>query len=261
MTSKIHKQLFLSNREENRVELVDNITLGCDPEVFLVDITNNNVIAANRYLSKHGSVGNDGLLLEFRPNPSTDADTVCRTLWSLIIKARSMLAKYPESRNMIFIAGSGYKGLTAGFHLHYGFPTPLLRKTHVSRLMTSVFDFYVGVPSIVPEGNVDIGRRTKEFVEYGKPGGFRVSSRSFEFRLPGGINMKHPVLARGLLALGSVVAEDMASRLNTWTNRFAYMEEVGKEPDLRGLYPNLPDFKEYYRIICNPDIGLANSLY
>jgi hypothetical protein len=129
--------------------------------------------------------------------------------------------------------------------------------TTVAKLMTTAFDYYVGIPSIIPEGNKDVERRTTKFVRYGKPGEFCLDNRTFEFRMPGGINLKHPLLTRGLLALGAVVAEDVASRINTCTDNFIDLRELLSDVNLKTLYPNLPDIHTFYGIICNPDITAA----
>ncbi len=261
VTTEVSNSLFIKNKCSEEVVRVNNITLGCDPEAFLVNKNTNSIVAAHRFMRKYGDVGHDGLLLEFRPNPSIYAEEVCDNIWNLIKKARNMLNVYAEGSQTLIIAGSAFNGLTAGFHLHYGMPAGLLgyrpNSNIVAKLMTSAFDYYVGVPSIIPEGNVDVSRRTTKFVEYGKPGGYRLDNRTFEFRMPGGINLKHPILTRGLLALGSVVAEDVASRINTCTNCFTNLSEMLSETDLKQLYPNLPDMHTFYNIICNTDITPA----
>jgi hypothetical protein len=263
VTTEVEHELFTKNCCANGVSRVANITLGCDPEAFLIDNNSRNIVAAHRFMRKYGDVGHDGLLIEFRPNPSVSAEEVCNNLWALIKKARWMLNAYSEGNRILMVAGSSWNGLTAGFHLHYGMPRGLLGNhpnvDMVARLMTVAFDYYVGVPSIIPEGNVDITRRTVKFVDYGKPGGYCLDNRTFEFRMPGGVNMKHPLLARGLLALGATVAEDVASRINTCTNNFMNLNELTSEVDLRVLYPNLPDIHTFYGIICNPDISAAKA--
>lgn len=263
ITSRANMKLFIRNRNTSEISKVENIMLGCDPEAILVDVRNGHVMAAHRFLKKYGEVGHDGLLLEFRPTPSVNAGDVCFTLWQLIQKARTILNEHVEGNSAMIWGCSAYGHLTAGFHLHYGLPSGLLagkRGTpRVARLMTSAFDYYVGVPSIIPEGNEDSGRRTVKFMNYGKPGGFRLNSRTFEFRLPGGSNLRHPMLARGLMSLGAVVAEDVASRINTCTDCFSNLNEMSDDSDLKELYPNIPDTHTAFDIICNPDIGLAVS--
>lgn len=245
----------------NEINLVNNITLGCDPEVFLVDKNTSNILAAYRYMNKNGPVGHDGLLMEFRPNPSQYASEVCLNLWNLIKRGREMLNKKPEGHIIAIVGGSSYGGITAGFHLHYGLPRGLLGRkpsvVNVAKLMTAAFDYYVGVPSILPEGSRDVVRRTANFVRYGKPGEYRIDNRTFEFRMPGGINMAHPIFAQGLMSLGAVVAQDVVSRINTCTDCFTNLSEMVSYEDIKQLYPNLPSTGEFYATICTPDIDRA----
>jgi hypothetical protein len=261
VTSGVDCELFIKDKQSKEISRVTNITLGCDPELFMVDRISGNILAAHRFMRKYGDVGHDGMLLEFRPNHSLYAEEVCNNIWALINKARCMFNAFPEGNRIKMIAGSSWKGLTAGFHLHYGMPKGLLglhpSVTTVAKLMTTAFDYYVGIPSIIPEGNKDVERRTTKFVRYGKPGEFCLDNRTFEFRMPGGINLKHPLLTRGLLALGAVVAEDVASRINTCTDNFIDLRELLSDVNLKTLYPNLPDIHTFYGIICNPDITAA----
>lgn len=262
VTQSTHNKLFIRNRGARGIASVEEITLGCDPEAFLIDVPSNKVMAAHRFFNKNGGVGNDGLLLEFRPMPHTDADVVCRNIWALIQEARKIL-NMKGVPNTIMWASSAIHNLTAGFHLHYGLPKGLLLGRSgtpgVAALMTTAFDYYVGIPSIIPEGNEDFTRRTQRYVNYGKPGGFRLNTRTFEFRLPGGTNLRHPILTEGLLSLGAIVAEDVARRINTCTDCFENLSEINSMEDLLRLYPELPDAETSYRMICNPDISLARS--
>lgn len=263
VSSKTGNELLIKNEDVNEVDKVTGITLGCDPEAFLVDILTNNIVSAGRFFRKSGEVGNDGLLIEFRPSPSSSADGVCANLWKLIQKARTVINSRPEGNRVAIVAASSYNGLTAGFHLHYGFPRGLLGYNSVinfvASLMTSVFDYYVGIPSILPEGNIDTNRRTVKFTNYGKPGGYRIDNRTFEFRMPGGINLCHPLLAKGLITLGSVVAEDVASRVNTCTDCFSNLKEMLCGNTITKLYPNLPNINDFFNIICNSEIDLAKK--
>ena len=263
VTENNYKKLLLKSNDFSEVTKVAGITLGCDPEAFLVDNTTGNLVAAHRFLKKHGDVGHDGLLLEFRPLPSTNETVVTANIANLIKKAREVLKLFPEGNKISMIGGSSYKGLTAGFHLHYGLPRDLLVRspmtTTIARLMTKAFDYYIGVPSIIPEGSEDHSRRTTQYVEYGKPGGYRMDNRTFEYRLPGGINLRHPCLTRGLMALGAVVVEDLVSRVRTSTDFFSNLKEVASDDDLMTFYPNLPSVETLYATICNPEISLARE--
>jgi hypothetical protein len=261
VTNETYEKLALSPAGEQEVALVEGITLGCDPEFFLVSRSTGNVVSANRYFAKMGQLGNDGMLMELRPNPSTNEYEVVRHIKSLFTECRRRLNQQPEGKDLMMYAASGYSALTAGFHLHYGLPRGLLgwhRQTKtVARLMTAAADYYVGVPNTIIEGDTDVKRRTLKFVPYGKPGGFRLDRRTFEYRLPGGTMLRHPILSAGLMALGAVVVEDLVSRINECTDCFTALSEMASYNDLLALYPRTP--REMYSIICSPSAGPARA--
>lgn len=263
LTSYTYEKIIGTCEEQSEIHRVTGITLGCDPEAFLVDRRTGDIVMAHRLLDKNGDVGSDGALIEFRPVPSVNEEIVVQNIAKLIRKARILIESCQTNRQIAMVGASAFKGLTAGFHLHYGLPNRLLGfgtrspQWRIATLMTSAFDYYIGVPSIIPEGNEDNHRRSAKYIRYGKPGEFRLDGRTFEYRLPGGVNMTHPKLACGLMALGAVVVEDLVSRLNTSTDYFSNLDEIQTNDDLKVLYPNLPSTEQLCSIICNPNIGPA----
>ena len=261
VTRDVYKNLQVTDGGRNEIARVDNIMLGCDPETFLVDMYSGSLVFANRYFSKQGVVGHDGLLLEFRPYPNTDASVVCHNIWQAIQATRRMLSVKPEGPRIMLLGRSSFSNLSAGFHLHYGLPQRLLGFNKVAKqiaiLMARPLDYYVGIPAMLPEGNFDTGRRVMTVSPYGKPGQFRLDNRTYEWRMAGGANLKHPILTMGLLSLGAVVVEDVVSRISECTDCFVNMGEITRELDLTALYPNLPGAQTLYSVVCNPDIAAA----
>jgi hypothetical protein len=266
------------------VELVDGLTLGCDPELIILDRLTGNAVSAQTFfgLTKWKQVGYDGILLEFRPSPSPYESVVVDNIGNLLNVARQQYLNNCQMFPQVMMAGiSSYIGpaavarnlqqntpmllpnttLTTGFHLHYGLPKEILgwHKKFVAEQMVKALDYYVGIPSIIPEGYNDSYRRTVQGVEYGKPGMFRLDHRTLEYRTPGGALMKHPVLAQGLLALGAVVMEDIVSRGKEITSGFTQLKEFSTDADIRCLYPNIPPVMEIFRSICSPTTDVAKS--
>lgn len=263
------------------VDAVEDITLGCDPELMVVDRQTGHLVSAQSFfgLNKYGQVGYDGLLLELRPNPSVDEAEVVNNIYDLLVQARNnFLGKCSMFPHLMLAGISSFAGkaavarniaqntaifqntmLTAGFHLHYGIPKEILgyQKKFVAQQVVKALDFYVGIPSIIPEGSTDSYRRTVQGVEYGKPGMFRIDHRTLEYRTPGGALMKHPILAQGLLGLGAVVIEDIISRVKTKTNNFTMLNQMANDADIRLLYPNIPPVMEIFRSICSPTADIA----
>jgi hypothetical protein len=266
-----------------KVEPVNGITLGCDPELMVIDKNTGDLISAQYFLKlkKLGPVGYDGLLLEFRPLPSTDEAVVIDNIYNLIASARTSLNACKMFPNTMLAGISAFHGktavarniknntalyqsntsVTAGFHLHYGVPKAILgwQKNFVAQQVVKALDYYVGIPSIIPEGYGDSYRRTVQGLGYGKPGMFRLDHLTLEYRTPGAALMKHPILAQGLIGLGAVVIEDIVSRVKTITNGFTQLNEIANDADIRILYPNIPPVMEIFHAICSPTVDVAKS--
>lgn len=283
VTSRVYPIISKGGSHSCNVEPVSGITLGCDPELMVIDRNTGDLISAQYFfgLKKWGAVGYDGLLLEFRPLPSTDEAVVINNIYNLITTARSFLNTCKMFPNTVMAGISSFQGkaavarniranaamyqphtlISAGFHLHYGIPGEILgyQKNFVAQQMVKALDYYVGVPAVIPEGYGDSYRRTVQGIEYGKPGMFRLDNRTLEYRTPGAALMKHPILAQGLIGLGAVVIEDVVSRVKTITNGFTQLNEIATDADIRALYPNIPSVMEIFRAICSPTTGVAKS--
>jgi len=257
VTNEIYNSIYLEN-QECQVSLINGITLGCDPELILIDRNSLDIAKANCIFNKYGMIGSDGWLLELRPLPSTSDEMVVANLKSLIKNAAEKIScsKLYRNESLMIAAASAYKGLTAGFHLHFGLPKELLNKNVAYLIpgMLRVLDYYVGIPSIIPEGEIDTYRRTTPYVSYGKPSTFRIDNRTLEYKVPGGTLMRHPKLARGIISLGAAVMEDLVSRIKYCTDDFKDMN--GKDR-IAELYPNIPSGMDLINIICNANIGPA----
>ena len=263
VTSEIYELLLGKGVDGYDVELVDGITLGCDPELILVDRKTAKVVTAERYVKKWNSVGYDGLLLELRPFPSTDPGVVAYNLFQLIQKARVEIDKKKKFDPVMMTAVSSYQRVTAGFHLHYGIPKALLgwRKLYISDQIVKAMDYYVGIPSMMPEKDADFYRRTVPYMEYGKPGTYRIDNITLEYRVPGAALMKHPVLARGIMSLGAVVMEDIVSRIRHITNGFTDLTKISRDEDIRAIYPNIPPVMTIFSTICSPGVDQAQTMF
>lgn len=263
VSRRVYERLRLEQEFSPDVERVGNITLGCDPEAFLVDRFSGNIVSATRFFRKMGEVGHDGMLLEFRPKPSIYEEEVTNNLWALINQTRNHLNKFQEGSRIGILGASGWQGLTAGFHLHYGLPRGLLGGKGIVHVVASqmvkAFDYYIGIPSIIPEGEIDHKRRTVSYVDYGKPGGFRLDGRTFEYRLPGGSLLRHPVLTRGLMSLGAIVVEDLVSRMKVCTDNFMCFNGVTTLDGIKDLYPHLPNETEIFHSIVTIDLNPARK--
>jgi len=263
VNSKVFKALELSNMVQTpEIEIVEDITLGCDPEFFLIDDVGR-LLYASTFFRRWGDVGHDGPMVEVRPLPSTKEEVVTDNIYALFKKARYIIDAQPPALSfnryiagpdVRMLAASAYNREAAGFHLHFGLPKPLLGPHKYNRRLLAgqivkALDFYVGIPSIILEGELDSFRRSYVNSRYGKPGEFILDNRTLEYRVPGGYLLRHPVLTRGLLGLGAVVVEDVISRIKAITNNFKNLDEMVADEDIRTVYPNIPSTAEIYRSI------------
>ena len=250
------------------LNLVNGITLGCDPEFFLIKRDTKETIHAGKFFQRWGEIGYDhnGLMMEIRPLPSNNEHVVNRNMFDLINRARNMITNSSvHYKDLVMMyAASHLRQMTAGFHLHYGLPHQMLGPngytTAVAIQVVKAMDYYVGVPAIIPEGETDCRRRTQPFVEYGKPGNYRLDNRTFEYRVPGGSLMRHPTLSTGILGLGAVVMEDVVSRIYEKTDGLKDLSKMSREGDIRQLYPNIPNVHDLFYLICSfkTDVAMAH---
>ena len=243
----------------HNLSIEQHITMGCDPELFLVDMKTNKLYNPGFLVKKAATVGYDGMLAELRPAPDVDPEAVVHNLYKLIIELRNILLKN-NLPNVKMIAKSGGWNLFAGFHVHLGIPKKLLdpgmpNYVKILRVILKSLDYYVGTLAVLAEGG-DFTRRCNPLVAYGKVGDFRVDNRTLEYRVPGGALLKHPHLTSGLLNIASLVAHDVIERLRIFTNDF--VEDIADESVLaKHIYPNLIDTQHMFPLICAPDVGKA----
>lgn len=220
-----------------------DVTLGCDPEFFIMWGSTN--ISAATYLPYSGEIGADGNLGELRPMYGRHEDTVVGNLAKLIARIpasmkRSTWARgFPDDGSQFdFLAHSFFRGVYAGFHVHLGIPPEILNtrkdfsRAAMNHLVQSL-DWNVSVPLVPLES--DHGRRLSGG-KYGRPGDYRPSNITLEYRTPGAFYLRTPKLARGLLGLCLMVTENVVSRMKVASNNFVNLHKLSKS-DLHEIMP------------------------
>lgn len=265
VTKQIFDLINIEGTNMYEVTPVEGITLGCDPEFFLVDAITKKILRAHMFFNKWGEIGHDGILAELRPKPSLTPQGLTDNIWQLFQDTRNILTTnsvYDPNRIMM-LAASGYQMATAGFHLHFGIPKDILGKTPTNVMLmhqiVRVMDYYVGLPAIMMEGEQDTARRSNIFVRYGKPSDFRLDHRTLEYRVAGGNLLRHPLLTKGLIALGEVVTQDIISRIKLSTNDFKELYWVNNERRFGEMYPNVLNTSDTYNLICSPSLVAAKQ--
>jgi len=246
----------------SEIKPANDILIGCDPEFFLIDKNTNRIISAAHFFPHHGQIGSDVGLAEVRPRPEFKERNLTNNIRNLLKNAYTHLKNRVLYKNndVHMIASSCYNGSSAGFHIHFGLPNFfLIDSNHELRsYIVDILDYYIGIPSILPEGNIDFYRRSSIHSRYGKPRDYRYDDLTLEYRVPGGHLLRHPVLTSGLISISLVVMKDILSRINAYTDNFAEPNMFSDYNDIRKLYPRMPDKKEIYRVITSKSIDTAS---
>ena len=249
--------------EKQVLQYSNSITLGCDPELFLVDSKTNSIVNPNKFFNKWNAIGTDGFLCELRPMPSTTADGVTEKLKRMIREVRTTLDKNNMFDTKI-LCKSNYGGISAGFHCHMGLPKEMLDESlpNYGKLMRTIvrtLDYYAGLIAIIPEGSKDNIRRCAPHVNYGKVSDHRVDNRTLEYRVPGGIMLRSPELYAGLLELCSMITRDSITRLKLYTDDFKKKDIPDVDLIIKDLYPNIPDLRKMCSLMCVPSTNEAKK--
>lgn len=265
VTTDTHDKLVI--KTVANIQPAADILIGCDPEFYLINHINKYPITASIFFASHGEIGSDCGLAELRPRPSFQSEQVAENIGALLKKSHDYLVarerRVLKDGSIDMIARSFYMGKAAGFHIHFGLPAFMLRDGDRTRVLlaqiVSVLDYYVGVPSIIPEDVEDNLRRSGEG-QYGRPSAHRFDAMTLEYRVPGGHLLRHPVLTKGLLAMSILTVRDMLSRMKAYTENFTRRFDIDSYDKLNALYPNIPSQAMVYSAIASPHIDLAIGL-
>jgi hypothetical protein len=261
--------LYVSKYTKNLLQLekapmvkpANDVLIGCDPEFFLVDSSTGFHISASHFFPHYGEVGNDCGLAELRPRPSFTAAGVVAELRRLITRTCEHLEQrtWMKSKPIKLVAASYWNNSSAGFHVHFGLPTNLLKASAsnytIIRGLISILDYYLGITSILPEGDEDALRRSERVSRYGKPGDYRADLKTLEYRVPGGHLLRHPLLTGGLMAMSIVVMKDALSRLAAYTDNFTKnVDDLASYKTITLLYPTMPSKEDLYKTLTSESI-------
>ena len=238
-----------------KIELDPYITIGCDPEFFLLNTNTNQLFPPYRILRKNDKIGYDGRLVELRPDPSIYPDIVTRNIKELLRKFQGILDRNGLDNLEMVAKSSGWNNY-AGFHVHFGLPKNLLSSIMSSNnskkilyLILHVLDYYVATICTIIEGDVDYSRRCSVNISYGKLSDYRINYKTLEYRVPGGALLKHPKLSTGLLSICSLVVHDILERLKIYTNGTFIITDRSYTETLKQIYTNVLPTKNICRLV------------
>lgn len=226
-----------------KLEIVKNLTLGMDPEAFIVDDLGHLVNAGDFF--REFEIGNDCGLIEFRPNPSTSPAELVNTLYSLIDRASFKL----KHTGFDMIAASCFNFKPAGFHIHFGYNCGLKNYIEQIKLVGYLLDYVLSVLLLRKEIREDRFRRGSS--GYGKPCDIKRSKVSFEYRVPGGRMIESPVLAIGAVSIAEVAIKDFLIKCNDITDNLKYPSRLESYNHLQSIYPTLPSKDTIAEILTN----------
>jgi len=225
------------------LEIVKNLTLGMDPEAFVIDDLGH-IINAGDFFGEF-EIGNDCGLIEFRPNPSTSPIKLVNNLYSLINRASSKL----KHTGFDIVAASCFNFKPAGFHIHFGYNCGLKQHIEQIKLIGHLLDYILSVLLLRKEIREDRFRRGSS--SYGKPCDIKKSRVSFEYRVPGGRMIESPVLAIGAVSIAEVAIKDFLTKCNDITDNLKYPSKLESYNHLQNIYPTLPSKDTIAEILTN----------
>jgi hypothetical protein len=241
-------------------------TLGCDPEFVFVTQGIRRVIPADQWLAHKGVIGSDGPLAELRPSPSQHEDEAVNKLRRLILCLPKIIEERIATKKKVHPEGhSCWENYALGFHIHLGAPKEVISyaapdSSEFIRSFVAALDYFVGIPAMLLE---DSNTRRLGNGMYGKPGDFRVSSCTLEYRTPGGFHLRHPDYARGILGISLCVGSEIFSHveevslgwreLNKFSN-YMYLSKKYNLPQKEGIQKALLDPSKRIAVGLVPDL-------
>lgn len=249
---------YLTQHSFNNLKILKQnyITIGCDPEFFLIDTKTYSMLDASKYFRFNSNIGNDGLIGEFRPKYSDNEDDVAMNIMNLINRARNKLNINKNGKDIMLYGISYFNKFSSGYHIHFGLPKFLLTPTSFNKKLLkqiiSILDYYIGIMAVLPEGIDDVQRRTNKAISYGKPGAFKYNRTTIEYRTPGAHLLRHPILTKGIMAIGYLVMNDIIK--NLIDGNLLISDNIQQTIDNLKQYYDIPAFINIYNAICSPYI-------
>lgn len=213
--------LMGATAEEIEVE-PHKLTIGADPEFFLVDTKTGGLEEGYKFFSHEDQLGSDGDLCELRPDYALSPEQLTANIGKLVRRfPRNILSKVnPVATSYLF-------GRCCGFHVHLGLPIELIsfaaEKTEdfIINLVTTL-DYFVSIPVTA----LDTDEQRRRCKAYGKPGDYKLSMRTLEYRTPGGFHLKSPHYTENLLTSSFGIVEKIIHEAEIISGGWIDMEPI-----------------------------------
>lgn len=224
------------------------LTIGCDPEFFIVDVFTKKLVLADKYLPHEGQIGSDGDLGELRPDYSLGPE-------QLVVNIRKLIKQIPDKLpyGAFPFAASYFKNRCSGFHIHLGVPIELLSfaadyTDKFLKNIISVLDYLVYIPSAA----LDKTDKRRMSFEYGNPSDYRINMRTLEYRCPGGFHLQNPRYTEHLLYSSFALVSDIIRNSEKDSDGWRKMNSVSKFSYLQNIY-GIPNREQINYILYDKD--------
>ncbi len=207
--------------------------IGADPEFLLFDMEGN-VVRANNILGKPGKIGSDGAMIEIRPDPSPNPETLVKNM-SAIFEDRHLTAPIKDlDWQAAIYHKDNVRDYPVGGHIHLGNPVGIAKlssqaKIFLFAVMNKIMDELLALPLIKLDGT-DLGKFRRSECQmamgnngYGYYGEWRPCDGRLEHRTLSGLWLMHPFIAECVLGTAKAISEELFQRVeNEGYNRSAF---------------------------------------
>jgi hypothetical protein len=185
------------------------LMLGCDPEFVLVEQGGKACYADEKFNNKWDKLGSDGPCAELRPDPSTETSIVIKNIKNLLYNCSDSI------KDLDWVGGASYyheemdRTYYIGGHIHLGVPSvPLATDLAIQKGVIRILDEYVALPLIkIDTPNPEARRNGPD--KYGSFGDSKHYENKLEWRVPSGLWLVHPELAKYVLDITKATAEEV----------------------------------------------------
>jgi len=197
--------------------------IGADPEFLLFDASGN-VVRANNILGKPGKIGSDGAMIEIRPDPSPDPETLVKNMKD-IFKDRQLTDPIKDlDWQAAIYHKDDVRDYPVGGHIHLGNPVGIAKlsspaKIFLFAVMNKIMDELLALPLIKLDGT-DLGKSRRSEcqmamggVGYGYYGEWRPCDGRLEHRTLSGLWLMHPFMAECVLGTAKAISEELFKRV------------------------------------------------
>lgn len=217
------------------------IMLGCDPEFVVTDTEGAGIYGdtAMGYsfgdpAKKAAQLGSDGPCVEIRPTPEDTPEALVNNIKTLLVNNTGKI------RDLLWVGGASYRDKTMsrrfpiGGHIHFGLPNLPGAANNTNKLLQNqivrVLDEMVAVPLVRIDTPMPSERRLK--LGYGKFHDMKAFDYKFEWRVPSGIWLIHPMVAKAVLSVSKAVVEECWKRYEDRDCDSKFMLEKDRKDNL-----------------------------